>query len=378
MKVLMISSDRKVFEGESAVSLRMKDYGELVEELHIVVLCAKSQGFKPTQLGKNTWAYPANASFKLSRPFAAASLGKRLAFEKKFVRGESVITSQDPFECGYAAMKIKNKWRLPLEVQLHTDPFSPYFSGFKNRVRKMIARKVLSKADAIRCVSEAVAQKVGELAELKNKTFVLPISVDKEAIENGPISFDLHARYGWRFVLLSVSRLEKEKNLGVAIRALARVRERYPETGLVIVGSGSEGNRLKNLAQKLGQSAHVEFAGWQSELSSFYKTANVFLQTSLFEGYGLSLVEAGISGTPIVTTPVGIAKELENGKDAYICGFNDEATFSNAIIDLIENNFKRDNLKTNLKKTLEAKLISKEEYLKSLRENWEREARLVR
>lgn len=372
----MISSDRQILTPGSAVSERMKEYGALVEELHIVLLSDSSHGLKEAQVGKNVWVYPTNSSFKLFRPGDAASIGKKVVLNKKFVRGRSVITAQDPFECGWAGLKIKNKWRLPLEIQLHTDPFSPYFSGFQNMVRKYYARKVFKKADAVRCVSSAVAEKVGDIVG-KNKVFVLPIFVEKEKIENGRISFDLHARYGWRFVMLSVARLSPEKNLGMAIRVLAKVREKFPDTGLVIVGSGPEQGLLESTVRKLGQQGFVEFAGWQDDLASYYKTANAYLQTSFFEGYGLSLVEAGLSNLPVVTTPVGIARELENGKDAYICDVNDEAGFVRSIIDLIENNFKRENLHTNMKRALENKLISKEEYLKRLGENWEREAGLV-
>ncbi len=155
---------------------------------------------------------------------------------------------------------------------------------------------------------------------------------------------------------------------------LARVREKFPNTGLVIVGSGPEESRLKALAKRLKLEGAVEFVGWQDNLTSFYKTANAFIQTSLFEGYGLSLVEAGLSSLPIITTPVGIATELEHGKDAYIYPADSPELFARGIIDLIENNYKRENLRTNLKHTLESKLLSKEEYLRKLKSGWEKTA----
>ena len=123
------------------------------------------------------------------------------------------------------------------------------------------------------------------------------------------------------------------------------------------MGSGPEERKLKNLAKKLGLENAVEFAGWQNDLTSFYKTANLFIQTSFFEGYGLALVEAGLSEIPIITTPVGIASELEHGKDAYIYPVDRIDLFANGVIDLIENNQKRESLKVNLKNTLETKVL---------------------
>ena len=50
--------------------------------------------------------------------------------------------------------------------------------------------------------------------------------------------------------------------------------------------------------------------GWRSDVVSYYKTADVFFQTSLYEGYGLSAVEANVAGCPVVSTDVGVASEL--------------------------------------------------------------------
>jgi len=375
LKVLMISSDRKILEEGSAVSERMKEYGALVEELHIVLLSDAQHGLKDKQLSKNVWVYPTNSLIHFLRPLSAARVGKRIIFDKKFVRGKSVITT-DSIECGWAGMRIKKKWRIPLEVQLHTDPFSPYFSGFQNTVRKFFARTVLAKADSVRVVSGNIKSQITN-HKLNSKVSVLPIYVDREKIENAKITFDLHARYPWHFILLAVSRLAPEKNLSLAINALAFIRERFPDTGLVIVGSGPEEKVLKLKVKSLKLDGAVEFVGWQDDLSSFYKTADAFIQTSLFEGYGLSLVEAGLSGLPVVTTSVGIALELEHNRDAYIYPPSYPELLAQGITDLIENSQKRENIRTNLKRTLEHKLLSKADYMARIKENWEKIAVMI-
>jgi len=379
LKVLMISTDRNIFVSGSAVSERMKEYGALVEELHIVVLSDASHGLKEAELGKNVWAYPTNSSLKFLRPKGAASIGKKIVLDRKFVRGKSLITAQDPFECGMAGVEVKKKWRLPLEVQLHTDPFSSYFTGTLNAVRKHIAASVLKDADTIRVVSQSLLERVASEYKLdRSRMSVLPIYVDTQKIEDAKVAFDLHSRYGWRFVMLTVARLTPEKNIAQAIRVLQHVREYHPDAGLVIVGDGPERGGLEALAKSLGVSANVAFVGWQEDTASYYKTADVYIQTSRFEGYGLSLIEAGLSGLPVVTTPVGIAEELENGKDAIICPHDDDEYMWKAIYDLVENNAEREVMKRRLKETLKGKLMQKEVYLAKLKENWEKTASLVR
>lgn len=377
LKVLMISSDRKLFVLGSAVSERMKEYGALVGELHIVVLSDAQHKLKDKQLSNNVWIYQTNSMFNFLRPLDAARIGKKLVFEKKFIRGKSLITA-DSIECGWAGVKIKKKWRIPLEVQFHTDLFSPYFSGFQNGVRKLFVKKVLRAADSVRVVSENLKSQISpRLRSGQVNISVLPIYIDKKNIEDGHVTFDLHARYPWRFILLTVSRLAPEKNLSLTLEALALVREKFPDTGLVIVGSGPEEGKLKILVKKLELEGVVDFVGWQDDLASFYKTANAFIQTSLFEGYGLALIEAGLFGLPVITTSVGIAQELEHGKDALIYPIGNADLFAGGIVDLIENNHKRENLRANMKHTLESKLISKEVYLEELKSSWGKIARLV-
>jgi glycosyltransferase involved in cell wall biosynthesis len=84
-----------------------------------------------------------------------------------------------------------------------------------------------------------------------------------------------------------------------------------PQAGLIIVGSGSEADRLTSLVKKHGLEKSVMFEPWadQGTLYSYYKTADLFLVTSLFEGYGMTLVEAHAAGCKIVSTDVGVAGE---------------------------------------------------------------------
>lgn len=371
LKVLMISSDKNILTPGSAVSLRMKEYATLVGELHIVLLSKTKDSLSETQLDNNLFVYPTNSMTRWLYPFDASSLGKKIVFEKGFVRGKSLITTQDPFESGWVGLSIKNKWRLPLEVQLHTDPFSNQFYGALNSIRKVIAKRVLKKADHFRVVTHTLAQKINEVYGVEaTKISVLPIFVDQGRTTNGELAFDLHGKYPWHFILLTVARLTPEKNLPFALEILKKVHARFQTAGLVIVGSGPMEETLKKQARKMGIENRVAFEGWQEKLYSYYHTSNAYLQTSKFEGYGLSLIEAGLSGLPIVTTPVGVAQEFENGKELYLCADGDIDSFANAIYDLIENNRSRETLKTNMLSALKERLLTKEEYLKQLQTNW--------
>ena len=79
---------------------------------------------------------------------------------------------------------------------------------------------------------------------------------------------------------------------------------------LLIVGSGPEEGSLKCKVESLKLVEQIKFEPWSNDLPSYYKTADLFLLTSFYEGYGMTLVEANACGCPIVATDVGVAQEL--------------------------------------------------------------------
>jgi glycosyltransferase involved in cell wall biosynthesis len=378
LKVLYISRDQNLFASDGRSQERLKQLGTLVEELHVIVSVPRSLGMKEIPIAPNITLYPTNSSSRWSSVGDIVSLGNKLVGEKKFVRGLSVIAAEDTFECGLAGLKIKSKWRLPLEVWLDIDPFAPYFSGFRNRLRKRKAARVIKAADSLRVVTQTLADDiVSRFGFERQRISVLPPIVDREGIEKDAVSFDLHTRYGRRFLMLAVASLTPQKNLTLALKVLALVNAKFPDTGLVIVGSGPEEKNLRSVAKRLGVEKAVAFEGNQEDVSSYYRTANVFLQTSHCEGYGLELVQAALSGIPILTTPVGIAREFEHGKDLYICPPGNPEYWAEVALDLLENNQKRELLKVNMKNAIDSKILTKDQYLEKVRKSWESVAQKV-
>lgn len=301
----MISTDRNIFEKGSAVAQRQIEYAKSYEEVHIVVFSNKQ--FKESTLGSNIFVYPTRSSSRWFYVFDALKLG-RFIVEK---RGITTVTCQDPFETGLVGALIKNREPVSLELQIHTDIGSPYFQKFNflNRVRTLISKYTLPRADHVRVVSNRIKEYVSKYID-PSKIEIRPIAVDLEKIKNAPITIDLHKKYPqFSKIVLMVSRVEKEKNIEMAIKAMKIVLQRNSKVGLVIVGSGREESNLNDLIQKLGIKNSVMFEGWQSDTASYYKTADCLLNTSWYEGYGLVLLEAKSIGLPIVSTDVGIARE---------------------------------------------------------------------
>lgn len=340
----MISTDRKIFEEGSAVRARQVEYAKQWDEVHIIVFQKGKAGIKETVIAPNCWAYSTRSWSKFMYPFDAMAIGKFL-IEK---RGITEITCQDASLTAMAGLSLKKQFNIPLEMQVHEDIGSPHF-GYTgiHRIRKSLALSYLPRADRIRVVSNKIKDfLVGSLNIDAAKITVKPIDVDTEKIRQAIIlpGADLRKKYPqFQRIVLVAARLEKEKNVILAIRAWAEVVKKLSQmnsnaglkAGLIIVGSGSQEHMLKAEATRLGMrgpSPSVIFEPWvdQATLFSYYKSCDQFLVTSLFEGYGMALVEASAAGARIISTDVGVAREV----GATIVGWDPEAVVK-ALIDAL-------------------------------------------
>lgn len=310
MNILSISSDRKLFETESAVAARMRLYGGLVEGLHVIVTAKRSLDFTDTKLSSEVFLHPTNALTRAGHIVHALRIARMLARRgMKF----DVVTAQDPFELGLAAFLIARMLHSRLHLQVHTDFMSPHFvqGSLMNRMRVLLAKFLIRRADAIRVVSKRIKDSLSIFDFRLSTTAVLPIFIDTERISRVPVQVNLKEKYPqFDKHILMASRWTPEKNIGLAIRAIGELIKNHPRTGLVIVGSGAEKTSLKKLARELGVEKNVFFEGWQEDLISYYKTADLFLLTSNYEGYGMTVVEALAAGCPVVMTDVGCAGEV--------------------------------------------------------------------
>lgn len=307
-RALMLSTDAKILDAESAVQARMQTYGTLFEKLTILVLGVGDR--QVLDLASNVRVvFPGGTSKKEAYKNAfLEGMREGRALAPSAPEGSTdnlVVSTQDPFFLGFAGWRIARALHVPLQVQIHTDPFNPryFLSSIRKFIEVIIAFFVIAQATRVRVVSERIARSLWFVD--KEKVTILPIH--DTSIENIATTFERPTAYDSAHpVILMVSRLEPEKRVHVALEAMVHV----PEAHLYIVGSGSRENLLQKRARNLGIASRVHFMGWQTDLAPYYAHADIFLQLSRFEGYGMTLIDAGLAGLPIVTTDVGIVGEV--------------------------------------------------------------------
>jgi glycosyltransferase involved in cell wall biosynthesis len=107
--------------------------------------------------------------------------------------------------------------------------------------------------------------------------------------------------------LLYVGRLLEWKGVDIALHAIARIKNRFPEVAFTIVGQGPARARLQELAARLDLQANVRWLGWQPQgrLGAHYQSADLLLFPSLRDSGGMVVLEALAHGLPVVCTDVG-------------------------------------------------------------------------
>lgn len=367
MNVLIISLDKSLFEINSKSQERFKEYSHLSKNLFVIVFTLKNY----ETIKVNNLAIIATASKNKFFYFIDAfKLSKRIMNESKI----DLIVTQDPFETGIIGWFLKRKFKIPWQCQVHTDFLSPYFKKefFLNKIRVLAGKFLIKKADNIRAVSRRIKNSLIKIGVNEEKIFVLPIISNIKDIVTKPIQINLHKKYSqFKNILLVASRLSKEKNIELVIKTMPIVLKNNPATGLIIVGSGPEEEKLKRRVVNYKLQKNVIFEPWTKDLISYYKTADIFILTSNYEGWAMTVIEAAASGCPIIMTNVGCAEEIiKNNESGIIIPVQNQKILEQSIIKLINNEFLRKKISENAKKAV-SKLPSQKEYLEIYKQSWQ-------
>jgi glycosyltransferase involved in cell wall biosynthesis len=184
--------------------------------------------------------------------------------------------------------------------------FPQYYSLIDVTIYRLKLAQACKTADKIVAVSEQTADDLKEFLDVDERklnviyqgchpSFHKPVT--KEEISAVRSRYELPNEF-----ILFVGTLEKRKNAGLIIKALARLKHNIP---LVLVGKPTGYiAELIGLLKKYDLSERVKFVHNASfaDLPAFYRMASVFVYPSMFEGFGIPIVEAIACGVPVITS----------------------------------------------------------------------------
>jgi len=153
---------------------------------------------------------------------------------------------------------------------------------------------------------------------------------------------------GDKFIIGSVGRLHQLKDYRTLINAYKHVHDHISNTILVIVGDGPEKENLMELTSKLGLSSSTIFMGERLDIPEILSCFDIFVMSSVSEGFGNVIVEAMSMQLPVISTDIPPFREIIlNNSDGILIPPKDAFLMASAIIRLYEDKDKRALLSVN-------------------------------
>jgi glycosyltransferase involved in cell wall biosynthesis len=278
LKILSIGLDKSLFDKQSDTYWRVSTYASWVDKYTVIVTTLKSEdkvncvkgNFKILATNsRNRWGY-------------LLDILRIVGADHDY----DLITVQDPFLCGLAGVLIKLIYKIPLNIQIHSEFFTtPYFrsESYFNLFLFFIGLFTVRFADTIRARNHRISEyfrdkKCFYVAAPINQTYLSPVANRKRD----------------KNLVVSVGRDVPQKNFPLLRRAVASAGKNL-RLEIITGGKGPE------------------------ELKKIYDRAKLFVLASNHEGWGLVVLEALARGCPVVMTDTGCAGEIViDGKTGYV------------------------------------------------------------
>jgi len=182
----------------------------------------------------------------------------------------------------------------------------------RKRGYRLIDRWIYAQCRSIACVSEGTAEALVEwLPEVADKVRTCPNGIDVNVFAgmSAARKSDVYSLPESCPVILSIGRMMRQKDHATVIRALSRTEHAH----LFLVGVGPELRNHQELAWELGVVDRVHFLGQRTDVPHLLRAADIFVQSSRFEGFGIAALEAMASDLPVIASRVpGLAELVGN------------------------------------------------------------------
>jgi 1,2-diacylglycerol 3-alpha-glucosyltransferase len=259
---------------------------------------------------------PTSTGYRLCVPYVSRAVRERVA-------RASLVHVHSPFVTGWIGANIARRSSVPLVFTYHTriDEYAHY-APLEPRVARAamtsLTRAFANRADVVIVPTAAMQQRLREIG-VRVPIAVVASSIDVARFAAGRRTAAARAllgAHGGESLVLCVSRVAKEKQLELAIDALALARGMR----LAIVGDGPNRAALEARAVRLGVRERVHFTGALDPLllPDVYASSDAFVFPSVTETQGLVLAEALACGLPVVALDTAVNREVLGGFGALV------------------------------------------------------------
>ena len=236
--------------------------------------------------------------------------------------------------------------REPLNISSMLKDKSVLIRSFNFMIKKFVYKY----SDKVIAISDGVAQDLIKNFNLSpNKVRVIYNPSADPEIKNLSNENVTHPWFQIDIpIIIGIGRLAYQKDFSTLIKAFSILRKEK-DCKLIIIGEGSERSKIESLISKENLKDDIELMGFQVNPWKYLSKSNLFVLSSLWEGFGNVIVESMYLGTPVISTdcPSGPREILKNGDLGILVPPADPELLSTEILNFL--NFPNENLEKALK-----------------------------
>lgn len=231
--------------------------------------------------------------------------------------------------------------KIPLVISVRNDPDKEY----NGKINKLLAINLFKKVNG--CVFQTEDAKKWFPQKIQNKSRIILNQVEEKFYNKKCL--------GPRCDIVSVGRLENQKNHKLLIKAFSMIESDFNDDKLKIYGDGRMLEELELYAESLGISNKVKFLGSVSNIQNEINKAKLFVLSSDYEGMPNALMEAMAMGIPCISTdcPSGGPRELFRGDGKYLVCVNDAVGLAKKMRQFLANEKLLDEVSNEMRKNAE-------------------------
>lgn len=145
-------------------------------------------------------------------------------------------------------------------------------------------------------------------------------------------------QYKTPIVIGAIARLVKNKGIDIFIKSILILKNRGYALKVIIAGDGEEMDCLVSLTKNLGLDDIISFVGWVSDKQAFFKNIDIFCSPSIYEPFGIVIIESIEYSLPVVVTNAeGPSEIIRHEKDGLVCAMKSPIDLAQSLATLIEN-----------------------------------------
>ncbi|MCH8021162.1 glycosyltransferase [candidate division KSB1 bacterium] len=188
---------------------------------------------------------------------------------------------------------------------------------FLYRLEQRLTRSV----SVVIAISEAVKKYLTQKNVIpEERIVVIHNAIDLKAINTDPVTPTIQKKSG-TFIIGSIGRLHPQKGFDILLESFKLISKQIPNLILEIIGDGILHNDLQNQAKRLNITDKVRFVGCMPHRAVLQKLSqwDLYIVSSLWEGFGIAIIEAMAKEKAVVATNVeGIAEVVDDGSTGYL------------------------------------------------------------